>query len=85
MQLCIWSLIDHSVTYIPNLKSSAVKGVEFSPNGKYLAVIVSENGQDNVDIYKTKDWKLSRVSTSYVQIKHFIFQIHYYKMLIKSV
>ncbi|XP_058798405.1 WD repeat-containing protein WRAP73-like [Phymastichus coffea] len=60
VQLSIWSLIDHSVMYIQCLKSSATKGIEFSPNGKYLALIVTETGQDNVDIYKTRDWKLSR-------------------------
>ncbi|XP_031784335.1 WD repeat-containing protein WRAP73 isoform X2 [Nasonia vitripennis] len=60
VELCIWSLIDHSVIHIEDLKSSTNKGFEFSPNGKHLAVIVSDNGQDTVEIYKTKDWKLSR-------------------------
>lgn len=55
-------MIDHSVIHIEDLKSSTSKGFDFSPNGKRLAVIVSDNGQDTVEIYKTKDWKLSRVS-----------------------
>ena len=60
IQLSIWCLESHSVTYIQYLKSSPSKGIEFSPNGVYLAIIVNEGGQDNVDIYKTKDWQLSR-------------------------
>jgi WD40 repeat protein len=62
--LTIWNLINYNVIHIQNLKSSAIKGIEFSPNGLCLAVIVSDKGRDNVDIYKTKDWKLSRVSYS---------------------
>ncbi|XP_011505529.1 PREDICTED: WD repeat-containing protein WRAP73-like [Ceratosolen solmsi marchali] len=60
VELSIWDLIDYNVVYIEHLKSSAVKGIEFSPNGASLAIIISDNGQDSVDVYKTKDWKLSR-------------------------
>ena len=61
-QLSIWSLVDHSVMYIQNLKSSAIRGMEFSPNGKCLAVIIRIYEKDCIHIYKTKTWKLSRVS-----------------------
>lgn len=34
----------------------------FSPNGDRLAVIITDNGHETVDIYKTFNWKISRVS-----------------------
>lgn len=34
----------------------------FSPNNDRLAVIVTDNGHETVDIYKTSHWKISRVS-----------------------
>ncbi|KAL7298043.1 hypothetical protein TKK_0009048 [Trichogramma kaykai] len=60
IQISIWCLESHSVTYIQNLKSSVCNGIQFSPNGKYLALIVNGQGHDDVDVYRTKDWLLSR-------------------------
>ncbi|XP_024937280.1 WD repeat-containing protein WRAP73 [Cephus cinctus] len=60
IQISIWSLENRNVTYIQNSKSSTNKKLEFSPNGKKLALIVAENDEDNVAIYKTKNWKISR-------------------------
>lgn len=55
-------MIDNSVIYIQNLKSNALENIQFSENGKYLAVIVNDIEQDSINLYKISDWKLSRVS-----------------------
>ncbi|XP_046816933.1 WD repeat-containing protein WRAP73-like isoform X2 [Vespa crabro] len=60
IQVSIWSLEDNSVLHIPNLKSSAFNKLMFSPNGDRLAVIITDNGNETVDIYKTFNWKISR-------------------------
>lgn len=66
IQISVWSLDSRDVTYIRNLKSSANKSLAFSPNGKSLALIVTDNGVDSVEIYKTDGWKISRVSIFFV-------------------
>lgn len=62
IQISIWNLEDQTVSHIQNLKTSAFDKLHFNPDGKKLAVIVTEEGQDNVEIYKTDNWKISRVS-----------------------
>ncbi|XP_071558523.1 WD repeat-containing protein WRAP73 isoform X2 [Temnothorax nylanderi] len=59
IQISIWNLEEQTVSYIQNIKSSSFDKLHFSPNGKRLAVIVTE-GQDTVEIYKTENWKISR-------------------------
>lgn len=63
IQISIWNLEEQTVSYIQNVKTSSFDKLHFSPNGKRLAVIVTEEGQDTVEIYKTENWKISRVST----------------------
>ncbi|XP_039308621.1 WD repeat-containing protein WRAP73 isoform X1 [Solenopsis invicta] len=60
IQLSIWNLEEQTVSYIQNVKSSSFDKLHFSPNGKRLAVIVTEEGQDTVEIYKAENWKISR-------------------------
>jgi len=55
-------LEDQNVSYIQNLKTSAFDKLHFNPNGKKLAVIITEEDRDKVEIYKTENWKISRVS-----------------------
>ncbi|EGI64579.1 WD repeat-containing protein 8 [Acromyrmex echinatior] len=64
IQLSIWNLEEQTVSYIQNIKSSSFDKLHFSPNGERLAVIVTEVDQDTVEIYKTQNWKISRVSTT---------------------
>lgn len=59
IQISVWSLDDQSVTHIQNMKSSFHK-LYFSPDGNKLAVVVSIEGNDNIEIYKTDTWKLSK-------------------------
>jgi len=56
-------LKEHAVSHIQNLKTSAFDKLRFSPSGNRLAIIVTEEGKDQVEIYKTDSWKISRVST----------------------
>ncbi|XP_068968013.1 WD repeat-containing protein WRAP73-like isoform X2 [Bombus flavifrons] len=60
IQISVWSLDDQSVTHIQNMKSSFHK-LYFSPDGNKLAVVVSIEGNDNIEIYKTDTWKLSKI------------------------
>ncbi|XP_072753598.1 WD repeat-containing protein WRAP73 isoform X1 [Anoplolepis gracilipes] len=60
IQISIWNLEAQTVSHIQNLKTSAFDKLHFNPNGKKLAVIVTEKGQDVVEIYKTDNWKISR-------------------------
>ncbi|XP_011695854.1 PREDICTED: WD repeat-containing protein WRAP73-like isoform X3 [Wasmannia auropunctata] len=60
IQISVWNLEEQSVSYIQNVKSSSFDQLRFSPNGKRLAVIVTEEGQDRVEIYKTENWRISR-------------------------
>jgi len=64
IQISIWNLEEQTVSYIQNVKSSSFDKLHFNPNGERLAVIVTEEGQDTVEIYKTENWKISRVSTA---------------------
>lgn len=50
-----------SVTHIQNVKS--YKNLYISPNGKKLAVVISNDGEDQIEIYKTDRWKLDKVSS----------------------
>ncbi|XP_046611077.1 WD repeat-containing protein WRAP73-like [Neodiprion virginianus] len=59
IQISIWSLESRSVTYIQNIKSSFSKVLNFSGDGKRLALVLN-NGESNVALYKTKNWKISR-------------------------
>ncbi|XP_012220138.2 WD repeat-containing protein WRAP73-like [Linepithema humile] len=60
IQISIWNLEDQNVSYIQNLKTSAFDKLHFNPNGKKLAVIITEEDRDKVEIYKTENWKISR-------------------------
>ncbi|XP_050445622.1 WD repeat-containing protein WRAP73-like isoform X1 [Cataglyphis hispanica] len=60
IQISIWNLEDQTLSHIQNLKTSAFDKLHFNPDGKKLAVIVTEEGQDNVEIYKTDNWKISQ-------------------------
>ncbi|XP_011870637.1 PREDICTED: WD repeat-containing protein WRAP73-like isoform X2 [Vollenhovia emeryi] len=60
IQVSVWNLEEQTVSYIQNVKSSSFDKVHFSPDGKRLAAIVTEEGQDTVEIYKTENWKISR-------------------------
>ncbi|TGZ32433.1 WD repeat-containing protein 8, partial [Temnothorax longispinosus] len=64
IQISIWNLEEQTVSHIQNVKSSSFDKLHFSLNCKRLAVIVTEEGQDTVEIYKTENWKISRVSTA---------------------
>ncbi|KAL0111796.1 hypothetical protein PUN28_013170 [Cardiocondyla obscurior] len=58
--ISIWNLEEQTVSYIQNVKSSSFDELHFSPNGERLAIIITEEGQDVVAIYKTENWRLSR-------------------------
>ncbi|XP_024873154.1 WD repeat-containing protein WRAP73-like isoform X1 [Temnothorax curvispinosus] len=60
IQISIWNLEEQTVSHIQNVKSSSFDKLHFSPNCKRLAVIITEEGQDTVEIYKTENWKISR-------------------------
>ncbi|KAH0955637.1 hypothetical protein HN011_000689 [Eciton burchellii] len=60
IQISIWNLKEHVVSHIQNLKTSTFDKLRFSPSGNRLAVIVTEEGKDQVEIYKTDSWKISR-------------------------
>ncbi|XP_043791044.1 WD repeat-containing protein WRAP73-like [Apis laboriosa] len=59
IQISIWSLENQSVIHIQNVKSFFHK-LYFSPNGNKLAVVVSIESKDNIEIYKTDTWKLNK-------------------------
>ncbi|XP_020278817.1 WD repeat-containing protein WRAP73-like isoform X2 [Pseudomyrmex gracilis] len=60
IQISIWNLEDQTVSYIQNVKTSAFDKLHFSPSGKRLAVIITDEAQDTVEIFKTNNWKISR-------------------------
>ncbi|KAL2726974.1 WD repeat-containing protein WRAP73-like isoform X3 [Vespula squamosa] len=74
IQVSVWSLEDNSVLHISNLKSSVFNKLMFSPNGDRLAVIITDNGHETVDIYKTFNWKISRFHPIY-QFYHLEIQL----------
>ncbi|XP_031830942.2 WD repeat-containing protein WRAP73 isoform X1 [Nomia melanderi] len=59
IQISIWSLENRNVNHIQNVKSS-LNNLHFTPNGKKLAIIVSNEGEDTIEIYKTNTWKLHK-------------------------
>ncbi|XP_031830945.2 WD repeat-containing protein WRAP73 isoform X3 [Nomia melanderi] len=60
IQISIWSLENRNVNHIQNVKSS-LNNLHFTPNGKKLAIIVSNEGEDTIEIYKTNTWKLHKI------------------------
>lgn len=60
IQISIWNLEDQTVSHIQNLKTSTFDKLYFNPDGQKLAVIVTEEDEDKVEIYKTDNWKISR-------------------------
>lgn len=79
----MWSLDDQSVTHIQNTKSSFHK-LYFSPDGNKLAVVVSIEGNDNIEIYKTDTWKLSKVNSLIQIIQVLIYKNNKYFLQIVS-
>ncbi|KZC05190.1 WD repeat-containing protein WRAP73 [Dufourea novaeangliae] len=61
IQTSIWPLESQNVIHIQNVKSCYHK-LHFSPNGKKLALIIANEGEDAIEIYKTDTWKLYKVS-----------------------
>ncbi|XP_012148487.2 WD repeat-containing protein WRAP73 isoform X1 [Megachile rotundata] len=59
IQISIWSLEDKNVTHIQNVKST-FKKLHFSPNGNKLAVVISNEGEEHIEIYRTDRWKLDK-------------------------
>lgn len=59
---------DQTVSHIQNLKTSTFDKLYFNPDGQKLAVIVTEEDEDKVEIYKTDNWKISRVSRKLCRI-----------------
>lgn len=63
IQITIWPLEESSsVTHIQHLKSSSNENLPFSPDGKMLALIVTDDGNNSVELYETTEWKLKKVS-----------------------
>lgn len=58
VRLNIWSLLDRSVSYIKGPKFSR-KGLGFSSDAKFMALIEANEGTDNVGVYDTKSWELA--------------------------
>ena len=56
VKLTIWSLIEKRVRYIKFPK--AKECVEFSKDGKFLAVVERRNGRDCVSLFLTEDWNV---------------------------
>ncbi|XP_049942363.1 WD repeat-containing protein WRAP73-like isoform X1 [Schistocerca serialis cubense] len=54
----IWSLVNCSVLYIHNLKSTASPALSFSPDGSYLAVIEDHGSTSKISFFDPTAWKL---------------------------
>ncbi|KAK0171699.1 hypothetical protein PV328_005120 [Microctonus aethiopoides] len=59
IHISIWTLTDQNIVNIWNLKSS-ISNIALNEFGGKLAVVVTADGADNVEIYKMDNWKLSR-------------------------
>ncbi|XP_047138743.1 WD repeat-containing protein WRAP73 isoform X1 [Hydra vulgaris] len=57
LRISVWSLISKSVSYIKYPKH-ANKGLEFSKNGKYLAVAERRNFKDFISIFVCDTWEM---------------------------
>jgi len=56
LRISIWSLINRAVYYIKYPKFSN-KGIVFSPDGKFLAVLERDQGKDFVGLYHLETWQ----------------------------
>eukprot|EP00055_Hartaetosiga_balthica_P004984 m.13923 g.13923 ORF g.13923 m.13923 type:complete len:442 (+) comp4223_c0_seq1:26-1351(+) len=59
LRITVWSLISHRVFFFKFPKCSG-RGVSFSSDGKYMAVLESKDSKDSVCIVNCKDWKIVR-------------------------
>ncbi|KAI7901295.1 uncharacterized protein BX663DRAFT_514043 [Cokeromyces recurvatus] len=51
LRLAIWNLSTKEMKFINHIKYSE-KGIEFSPDGKYVAIVEKYNGKDCIGIYQ---------------------------------
>lgn len=57
LRLTIWSLTSNESSYI-NYPKYSKKGISFSKNGNFLALIERRQCIDYIGIYETKNWKI---------------------------
>ncbi|XP_066926151.1 WD repeat-containing protein WRAP73-like [Clytia hemisphaerica] len=57
LRITVWSLINKAVSYIKFPKHSQ-KGLEFSKNGKYMAVAERRNHKDFISIFACDTWEM---------------------------
>jgi len=60
LRLTVWSLINKSISYIRYLKN-AVDCVDFSKDGKYLAVGECRKCKDYISVYNVASWDLLKL------------------------
>lgn len=60
LRITVWSLVSQHTCYI-KLPKYSVQGCEFSPNGKYFAVLERKDCKDYVSIFSCDVWQMLRV------------------------
>ena len=58
LRLTIWSLIDKSSSFIRNPKFSGDKGLTFSYNKQFMALVERKDSKDYIGIYSCKNWQM---------------------------
>lgn len=66
MRLSVYSLIDKSITHIKHPKYPD-KGISFTSDGKFMALVERKETKDYIGIYHTGEWKL----VNYIQAETF--------------
>lgn len=77
LRITIWSLVSQHISYIKFPKSAGAgdfsrccslplvdQGLDFTPNGKFMAVLERRDGKDFVSVFACETWQLVLVSVS---------------------
>ena len=77
LRMTVWSLTDKSVSYIKYPKD-CLHGVDFTQNGKYMALAERRDCKDCISIFTCNTWQLLKVgfTTICYQMPTLIAQIY---------
>eukprot|EP00128_Syssomonas_multiformis_P011332 Colp12_sorted_trinity150504_noHs@15487 len=58
LRVTVWSLISKNASYIQSIKFGTTKGLQFSNDGRFLAVAERRDCKDYISVFMCDNWQL---------------------------